>query len=257
VISQAQIQLDKIRISSLDLDSTSMNNLKNFVLSQKNVNEVKICFMETDSSPFTPIFTHLLNLDSLVVVKIEMDDDVSKLPADQINNRHVHSLHIADIESGMIAHYLRLFPQASRLEVNLSVLFNNHDNAISTINEHENLVELVISGRYSVDDDDWNEDEDYLKQLRIKNLAKISFREYPARNGDRIEIFREFCKNHPNLKEFKMETSNVGIGVVEVIVKNLKHLEKFTISTENSTFAWNQDDLCRIRESKGVKIMWF
>jgi hypothetical protein len=248
-----QSQLNKFKLQDVNLSNQSMENLKHFVESQKNINKVTIYIFEmgTNRSMLVPLFTQLLNLDSLVFFKIAMDDARTYLPADKINNRHVQALYIDNKDDVDFSHCVRLFPSFTRFEVNLGMLvYSNH--AISSINELENLRELTISALYFDDDGNWN--ENYLQQLCIKNLKKISFRAYRLRIKHRIKNFEAFVKNHPNLKEFKMETSDFEFGILEVIVKNLRHLEKLVILTDNTTFAWNRDDISRMRGDKGSKL---
>ncbi len=254
-ITQVQSQLNKFKLQDLNLNNQSMENLKRFVESQKNINTVTIYIFEMeDRLMLIPLFTLLLNLDSLVFFKIAMDDAIAYLPADKINNRHVQALYIDNMDETNFAHCFRLFPSFTRFEANLAILVHSSD-AVSSVNQLENLRELRISARYFDDDGNWN--ENYLKQLRIKNLEKISFREYPVRYVDRIEDFRAFIVNHPNLKEFHMETSDFPFAIVEVIVKNLRHLEKLVILTDNTSFAWNRDDVSRMRGDKGSKLSRF
>jgi hypothetical protein len=229
-----------------------MNNLDQFVKSQKHIKKVSVIFREADCSPFVPVFTQLFSLDSLKAVNATITKNMTLLPLEQINNRHVQELCVDDIGLAGFAHCLRMFPSFTRLVVSVNDLLNNE--IVALVNSLESLVELTISGRSVDDDDDDDWDETYLQRLQIKNLEKISFREYLIYNRNRIDVFTTFCKNHPNLKEFKMESSDFGFGIVEVIVKNSKRLEKLVISTETSTFVWNQDEFSQIRKSKGVRL---
>jgi hypothetical protein len=74
-----------------------MENMKEFVQSQNNIKKVALIFELTDTSSLTPILTQLLNLNSLVNVKIAIDDALSNLSAEAIKNRHVQALHVDDV----------------------------------------------------------------------------------------------------------------------------------------------------------------
>ncbi len=256
-IPQEQIQLEKLKIDNVDLNNASLDNLYQFVQRQKIISECVLEFSEMDYSVYTPLITHLLNLESLRSVKIRLDNIETSLPVDQINNHHVKFLRVDDHRAITYSHCFRLFPAVTKLEI-MPWWWDEH--VVEAINSGggEIVTELTVNGRYAEIFLAWN--ENFLKELKFKILEKVSFREYPANDGsgslfeNRVEYFREFVKNHPNLKEFKVQTRDFRLETVEVILANLSQLEKLVIATNSFTFAWNQSDLEKLRLNKGVKL---
>ncbi len=141
-------------------------------------------------------------------------------------------------------HSFQLFPAITSLEIQYDGLWTN--DVIWAINGLSNLREFTINGQYMwVDPEDEN-GEDFLEELLIEKLEKITFLMYPG-FLERAHFYDSFTKNHPKIKEFVMETSDFGLAVVEVIVKNLKQLEKIDIKTGNSTFDWDSEKLSSFR----------
>jgi hypothetical protein len=235
------------------LDEASMVNLRNFVLSQDRISRVVINDYNAESTNFMPIFTHLLKLDSLDLIEVFVKDFVERFPVEQFCNRMVRELCLNIFaNASMLEHCFRVFPSVTSLQVDFESLLENR--FISLINAQENLREFTISGQFKLVYADLT--EGFLQQLQIKNLEKVSFRAYPGFLYDRVLNFNAFTKNHPNIKEFKIETVAFGLELIEVILKNLQQLEKLVISTPNLTIAWNQEELYRLRNSKGAKVSW-
>jgi hypothetical protein len=115
-----------------------MENLNQFVNSQKGIKKVSLIFEESDYSDLIPTFTQLLNLDSLTAVKISLHEDLSDLPVENINSRRVQELYVKNIEDGEFVHCLRMFPAITRLGVNLTDLLLTRD-IIPFINGVQNL----------------------------------------------------------------------------------------------------------------------
>ncbi len=230
-----------------------MVNLRNFVLSQDRISRVVINDYNAESTNFMPIFTHLLKLDSLDLIEVFVKDFVERFPVEQFCNRMVRELCLNIFaNASMLEHCFRVFPSVTSLQVDFESLLENR--FISLINAQENLREFTISGQFKLVYADLT--EGFLQQLQIKNLEKVSFRAYPGFLYDRVLNFNAFTKNHPNIKEFKIETVAFGLELIEVILKNLQQLEKLVISTPNLTIAWNQEELYRLRNSKGAKVSW-
>ncbi len=230
-----------------------MANLQNFVLSQNRISRVLIDDYNAESTNFMPIFSHLLKLDSLDSIEVFVKDFVERFPVEQLCNRMVRELRTnGNVQAFMLEHYFRVFLSVTSLQVDFQSLWANR--FISLINAQENLREFAVSETSNSVPADLR--EVYLQRLQIKNLEKVSFRAYPGFLYDRVLNFNAFTKNHPNIKEFKIETVAFGLELIEVILKNLKQLEKLVISTPNLTIAWNQEELYRLRNSKGAKVSW-
>jgi hypothetical protein len=143
-----------------------------------------------------------------------------------------------------------MFPRFSRLVLRLFTLRLENDEVIAQINTLQNLEDFVIDGQLLGAQMLREKSDNFLKKLQIKNLERIEFEKYEFSSPQMTQNFDTFTKNHPNIKCFKVETSDFGLATVEVIVKNLKQLEKLIIKTPISTFKWNIEDLKQLRESQ-------
>jgi hypothetical protein len=240
-----------LKVDSADLNNASLDNFNQFMQRQKIISECVLDFLDIDYSVYIPFITHLLNLESLVSVKIRAEEIETNFPVDKICNRNVKFLRIDDHTAVTHSHCFRLFPAVTKLEI---MPWWWDEDVVEAINSGggDNVTELTVNGRFTDISENWN--ENYLKELKFKVLEKVSFRKYPADSSlidNRVECFREFVKNHPNLKEFKVQSSDFGFRIVEVIVLSLSQLEKLVVATDSFTFAWNKSELEKLRRSKG------
>jgi hypothetical protein len=146
-----------------------------------------------------------------------------------------------------------MFPGIYRLTLFLFRLWLENDEVIALINSLQNLRELVIDGRFLNAQMMREMSDNFLKKLQIKNLEKIQFEKYEFSSPQMTQNFDTFTKNHPGIKHFEIESSDFGLATIEVIVKNLKQLEKLIIKTPNSTFSWDLEDLKKLKKSQQKK----
>ncbi len=209
-------------------------NMQKFVESQKKVIKVGINNMFfNETTIYAPIFQTLLQLKSLVEVLTN-----SSWPDYPFQNPNVQKLRILmlDVDS-----CLRRFPGI----VSLEILFDSlaGDDVILAINNLKNLRNFTIKG----DARNAGQRDAFLEKLLIKNLEKVTFLRYPERNC-RVQFYDRFTRNHPKIKEFKIEADDFGMGAVRVIVRNLENLEKFVFETEDSKFEWDLEKLNDFRK---------
>jgi hypothetical protein len=233
-------------INDLSLDLGSIENLKNFLESQKKVSKFGLNMWRDGASNYNSALWHLLNLKSLESVQISMINLIQYFPIERCKNHLVKTLKMVEIEDDPTnyIHCFRLFPAITSLEVQYAGLWD--DPVIWAINGLSNLKEFTIHGRrVAVNPEDEN-GEDFFEKLRIEKLEKMTFRKYPG-FVERARFYDTLTKNHPKIKELVMETSDFGLAVVEVIVKNLKQLQKLVIRLDKTTFDWDSEKLSSFR----------
>ncbi len=246
VISQNELQLTKLTIIDLSLDLGSIENFKNFLESQHNISKFGLNMWRDGASNYSSSLRRLLNLKSLEFVQIGMINLIQYLPLDRCKNLRINGLKTWGMNDDFMKyiHCFQLFPAITSLEIQYAGLWD--DPVIWAINGLPNLRDFTINGRRVLINPEDENGENFLEKLRIEKLEKITFLMYPG-FLKRARFYDTFTKNHPNIKEFVMETSDLGLAVIEVIVKNLKQLEKIDIKTGNSTFAWDSEKLSSFR----------
>jgi hypothetical protein len=228
------------------LDLGSIENLKNFLESQKKISKLGLNMWRDGASNYNSALWHLLNLKSLESVQISMINLMQYLLIERCKNLLVKTLKMREMDNDPInyIHSFQLFPAITSLEIQYDGLWTN--DVIWAINGLSNLREFTINGQYMwVNPEDEN-GEDFLEELLIEKLEKITFLMYPS-FLERAHFYDTFTKNHPNIKEFVMETSDFGLAVIEVIVKNLEKLEKLIIKLDKTTFDWDSEKLSSFR----------
>jgi hypothetical protein len=237
----------------MKFDNTSVDNLKRFVESQKSIQIVEIGQQIELTSDFVPVFKHLLNLNCLVSFTIAAENALQIFREMQICNRHVKTLISRDRSPEEFEKLFKMFPKISRLEFYLFTLCLENDNVLALINSLQHLKELSIVGRFLTAETLLENTDYFLRKLQIKNLEKVQFVKYEFSSPRMSKNIDAFTKNHPGIKIFEVETSDFGLTSIEVIVKNLKQLEKLDIKTPNSTFSWDLEDLKKLRKSQQKK----
>ncbi len=201
--------------------------------------------MADEISVYVPTLQPILLLKSLVEVETN-----SRWPAYPFQNPNLQTLGFTmenSVEMPNVESYLnclRMFPSIASLEVPFDSLFNQE--IILAINNLGNLREFTINGQ-STSYGDLTRNELFLEKLLIKNLEKVTFLRYSERNC-RVQFYDRFTRNHPKIKEFKIEADDFGMGAVRVIVRNLENLEKFVFETEDTKFEWDLEKLNDFRK---------